>query len=152
MNRWAIAGLITLPLLAGAAVLYFRKVMSTFSWPAKGRISTPFSQVDDLHPSGHNGIDIVVPIGTPVKAPADGVVESTTPSTAGGTQLILRHGQWLTGYAHLSELKVSKGQHVKRGEVVALSGNTGAHTTGPHLHMTMTNPAGEKVDPMQYLT
>lgn len=99
----------------------------------------------------HNGIDLAVPTGTPVKAPMDGVVSLVNSGGDGGNQIIIRHSNgYYTGYAHLSRLLVKKGDRIKQGDVIALSGNTGK-STGPHLHLTMTDPAGAKIDPGKYL-
>ena len=95
----------------------------------------------------HNGVDVGVPVGTQVVAPWDGTVLSTYSNAAGGNQMIVRHPNgYRTGYAHLSGYVATKGQTVRQGEAICLSGNTG-HSTGPHLHFTLTNPAGQKVDP-----
>lgn len=100
----------------------------------------------------HNGQDIAVSVGTPVKAPADGTITSTTASEAGGNQIVMVHNNgWFTGYAHLSQVKVFKGQKVKQGQVIALSGATGAHITGPHLHFTMKDAKGTTLDPKKYV-
>ena len=95
----------------------------------------------------HNGVDVGVPVGTQVRAPWDGTVLSTYSNAAGGNQMIVKHPNgYRTGYAHLSGYVATKGQAVRQGEAICLSGNTG-HSTGPHLHFTLTNPAGQKVDP-----
>ena len=96
----------------------------------------------------HNGVDVGVPVGTQVVAPWDGTVLSTYSNAAGGNQMIVKHPNgYRTGYAHLSGYVATKGQAVRQGEAICLSGNTG-HSTGPHLHFTLTNPAGQKVDPL----
>lgn len=87
--------------------------------------------------SYHAGTDYAATIGTPVLAPADGVVILAQPLTVRGNAIMLDHG-WgvLTGYWHLSEIKVQPGQQVKRGDVIGLVGHTGL-STGPHLHWEM---------------
>jgi murein DD-endopeptidase MepM/ murein hydrolase activator NlpD len=97
------------------------------------------------HP-GHEGIDFPVGNGTEIFACADGVVDlvdlrGTTPFEAAyGTHLWIRHDHggavYRTLYAHLSEIRVSQGQRVTAGQLVALSGNTG-RSTGPHLHFSL---------------
>lgn len=121
----------------------------TFSYPTdEKRITSPFGQRGSEF---HNGIDLAVPIGSQVKAAAPGIVLSTYSDTRGGNQMILLHdGGWKSGYAHLSAYKAREGEYVKRGAPIALSGATGA-VTGPHLHFTVTNKAGEKVDPASVL-
>ena len=129
--------------------------------PVKGKISSGFGlRKDPLNPavtSGHNGVDVPVPIGTPVKAPMDGLIISTASSTDGGNQVIMVHDgkgpyqNWKSGFAHNSKITVKVGDRVKAGQTIALSGNTGARTTGPHSHITLRNSKGEFVDPAIYL-
>jgi murein DD-endopeptidase MepM/ murein hydrolase activator NlpD len=120
--------------------------------PVTGKITSPFGWRN--HPikksrKFHNGVDIAAKLGTPVKAPADGKVDTVWNDTTygGGLSLIVKHyNGFKTGYCHLSEQLVKSGQIVKQGEIIAKVGSTGA-STGPHLHFTLTNFAGEKVDP-----
>jgi murein DD-endopeptidase MepM/ murein hydrolase activator NlpD len=83
----------------------------------------------------HNGQDFEVPYGTEVVATGDGtVIESGFNSGGFGNMIVIDHGYGLqTVYGHLSNIKVVKGQNVKRGELIGISGNTGL-TSGPHLH------------------
>ncbi|OOF63062.1 murein DD-endopeptidase MepM [Rodentibacter pneumotropicus] len=83
----------------------------------------------------HKGVDFSVPQGTPVIAPADALVEKVAYQAGGaGRYVVLRHGrEYQTIYMHLSRPLVRAGQTVKKGERIALSGNTGI-STGPHLH------------------
>ena len=82
----------------------------------------------------HNGTDFGVPVGTPVYAPADGVVERCTYQNAAGYYIVIKHqGAYSTVYMHLSKILVKPGQTVKANQRIALSGNTG-RSTGPHLH------------------
>lgn len=83
----------------------------------------------------HKGVDFSVPTGTPIIAPADGLVEKVAYQAGGaGRYVVLRHGrEYQTIYMHLSRPLVRAGQTVKKGERIALSGNTGI-STGPHLH------------------
>ena len=98
----------------------------------------------------HNGIDLAADINTPVYAPMDGVVEKIYMNDKGGKQLIIRHPDGSrSGFAHLNDYDVSIGDQVTKGQVVALSGNTG-NSSGPHLHFTFRNPDGEFVDPSDY--
>lgn len=103
------------------------------------RISSHFNP-NRRHPvtgriAPHKGVDFAMPIGTPVIAPADGVVEKVAYQANGaGRYIIIRHTrEYKTVYMHLSKALVSAGQNVKKGERIALSGNTG-RSTGPHLH------------------
>lgn len=82
----------------------------------------------------HKGVDFSMPSGTPVLAVGDGEVMAAKQSGAAGYYIAIRHGRsWTTRYMHLRKLLVKPGQKVKRGDRIALSGNTG-RSTGPHLH------------------
>lgn len=82
----------------------------------------------------HRGVDFAVPIGTPVLAVGDGEVIIAKNGGAAGNYVAIRHGrQYMTRYMHLRKALVKPGQKVKRGDRIALSGNTG-RSTGPHLH------------------
>lgn len=102
------------------------------------RVSSPFSlrRVNPVtgRPAPHQGVDFSMPVGTPILAVGDGEVIVAKYSGAAGNFIAIRHGrQYTTRYMHLQKLLVKPGQKVKRGERIALSGNTG-RTTGPHLH------------------
>lgn len=85
----------------------------------------------------HRGVDFAVPVGTPVLAVGDGEVVMAKNGGAAGNYVAIRHGrQYMTRYMHLRKLLVKPGQKVKRGDRIALSGNTG-RSTGPHLHFEM---------------
>ncbi|WP_293991111.1 M23 family metallopeptidase [Sphingomonas sp.] len=124
-----------------------------FQWPATGRISTLFGS-QRLYKNGeagsyHSGIDIAVPQGTPVLAPADGVVilASDHAFLLEGNLLMIDHGMGLnSALMHLSRIVVTAGQRVARGEVVAYSGMTG-RVTGPHLHWGL-RWRNAKIDPL----
>mgnify|MGYP000943110062 FL=1 len=102
-------------------------------------------------PKGHKGIDYALPVGTPVLAAADGIVEKAgVDSTGYGNVIIIRH-LWNDGtvYAHLRNWSVQVGQKVKAGEIIGYSGNTG-NSTGPHLHFeyrTTYNDYKSAIDP-----
>jgi murein DD-endopeptidase MepM/ murein hydrolase activator NlpD len=106
-------------------------------WPLRGYLSErfgnrtdPFTGLRDFHP----GIDISVPRGTRVLAPADGVVVFCGAKSGYGNALVIDHGFGVvTRYGHLDGFNVRPGQRVRRGDVVAFSGNTG-RSTAPHLH------------------
>jgi murein DD-endopeptidase MepM/ murein hydrolase activator NlpD len=106
-------------------------------WPVRGYLSAsfgnrtdPFTGQFDFHP----GIDISTPTGTPIQAPADGVVVSTGQKGGYGNALVIDHGYGIvTRYAHLAAFNVRPGQRVSRGDVIAFVGNTG-RSTAPHLH------------------
>jgi murein DD-endopeptidase MepM/ murein hydrolase activator NlpD len=122
-------------------------------WPAKGWLSSgfgyresPFTGTKEFH----RGIDISTRTGSPVLAPADGIVSAADRNRTSGKMLTISHGYGLaTKYAHLKKFLVKKGQHVKRGETIALVGNTG-RCTGPHLHYEVYfNKL--PVNPLQYI-
>jgi len=102
----------------------------------------------------HHGVDVALPVGTPLTAPADGVVVKKGNGPSGGITLILKHeDNRHTVYYHLQKPShLLKGTRVERGELIAYSGNTGA-STGPHLHFEVRRSArwGDTVDPMPYL-
>lgn len=97
----------------------------------------------------HKGVDFSMPVGTPVIAPADGVVVKVSYQAGGaGRYIMLRHGrEYQTVYMHLSKPLVKQGQSVKKGQRIALSGNTG-RSTGPHLHYEF-HVNGVAVNPMK---
>ncbi|ACJ29884.1 Peptidase M23B [Shewanella piezotolerans WP3] len=98
--------------------------------------------------SPHNGTDFATPIGTKVIAPGDGIVSLVTDHRFAGKYVVIEHGnKYRTRYLHLSKSLVHKGQRVSRGQVIALSGNTG-RITGPHLHYEF-HINGRAVDPMK---
>jgi murein DD-endopeptidase MepM/ murein hydrolase activator NlpD len=126
----------------------------TFQWPVQGRISGRFgnARVYNGQPgAGHSGMDIAAPAGTPVKAPAAGVVTFASPNLylTGGT-LLLDHGHGVSSnFLHLSRIDVKVGDRVEQGQVIAAVGATG-RATGPHLHWGM-NWFDVRIDPLLVL-
>jgi murein DD-endopeptidase MepM/ murein hydrolase activator NlpD len=122
-------------------------------WPIHGWVTSPFgTRVSPL--TGkiqfHEGIDIAAQIGTPVVAPADGMVIKAGFEAGYGNMVELSHGYGLkTVYGHNSRLNVKPGQHVKRGDIIAYVGDTGS-STGPHLHYEVRSN-GLPVSPVRYL-
>ncbi len=117
------------------------------------RISSPFgtrrSYGGGPMTSYHEGTDFAVPAGTPVYAPADGVVLIAEPLAVRGNAVVIDHGWGVySGLYHLSEIKVTPGQQVKQGDLVGLSGNTGL-STGAHLHWDV-RVRGLNVDALQF--
>ncbi len=106
--------------------------------PMKGRFGDRFGM--RMHPilhirRMHNGLDIIANIGTKVYAPGAGKVSFVGRKNGYGKVVEIDHGfGYVTLYAHLSKQFVKRGQRVKRGDLIALSGNSGRLTTGPHLH------------------
>lgn len=121
-----------------------------FVWPAVGPISGVYGSQRILNGEPrqpHYGVDIAGPVGTPVKAPADGVVTLAHPDMyfSGGT-LIIDHGHGLSStFLHLDKIEVAVGQRVRQGEVVARLGQSG-RVTGPHLDWRM-NWRDQRIDP-----
>lgn len=129
-------------------------------WPSKYKVNgrSPYGW-REKHPitgkrTFHHGIDVAMPVGTKLVAPADGTVAHKGSGASGGYTLIIEHAKDLfTVYYHLakpSHLKV--GAKVKRGDHIADSGNTGA-STGPHLHFETrkSRKFGDTFDPMTVL-
>lgn len=99
----------------------------------------------------HQGVDLRAPSGTQIGSWFHGVVESTGYSSGSGNYVWVNHGDDIrTFYCHLSQIKCIKGQQVKQGDVIALSGNTGTRTTGPHLHLGLYID-GKSRDPRKVL-
>ncbi|MGH2342639.1 peptidoglycan DD-metalloendopeptidase family protein [Segnochrobactraceae bacterium EtOH-i3] len=120
-----------------------------FRWPARGRVVSGFGK----KPNGesNDGINLAVPEGTPVKAAEEGVVVYSGNELQGyGNLVLVRHSNgWVTAYAHNSELLVSKGDTVKRGQVISKAGATG-NVTSPQLHFELRK-GSRPVDPTPYL-
>jgi murein DD-endopeptidase MepM/ murein hydrolase activator NlpD len=122
-------------------------------WPVRGWVISPFGNRTSPF-SGilkfHEGIDIAAQTGTPVMAPADGVVVKAGFSTGYGNMVELSHGYGIkTVYGHNSRLNVKAGQRVKRGEIISFVGDTGS-STGPHLHYEV-RMNGLPVNPVRYM-
>lgn len=98
----------------------------------------------------HHGVDYLVPEGTAVFATADGVVKSLSEkNTSHGKAVTISHGNgYETSYSHLLDIRVKKGQKVKRGDIIALSGNSGLSFV-PHLHYEVIYN-DTRVDPVHY--
>lgn len=101
----------------------------------------------------HSGIDIVVPVGTPVFATGDGVVTEAGRNVGYGNYIEIKHGDtgYSTLYAHLSKIPshIKRGRAVVRGEEIALSGNTG-RSSGPHLHYEVRDEENRRLNPVYF--
>jgi murein DD-endopeptidase MepM/ murein hydrolase activator NlpD len=123
--------------------------LPSFRWPVRGRVIAGFGpKSNGLQ---NDGINLAVPEGTPVKAAEDGVVAYAGNELKGyGNLVLVRHSNgFVTAYAHASEILVKRGEEVKRGQVIAKSGQTGT-VTAPQLHFEIRKGA-TPVDPAQYL-
>ncbi len=120
-----------------------------FRWPVKGRIIARFGR----EPNGaqNDGINLAVPEGTPIKAADDGVVAYAGNELKGyGNLVLIRHSDhYVTAYANASKLLVHRGEHVRRGQVIARAGQTG-NVTSPQLHFEIRK-GSQPVDPSKYL-
>ncbi len=107
-----------------------------FIWPVDGIITGRFGNRRILNGeprAPHYGIDLAVPQGTPIKAPADGIVRLAEDLYLSGNTMVIDHGHGVsTSYLHMSRIDVSVGERVGRGDEIALVGATG-RATGPHL-------------------
>jgi murein DD-endopeptidase MepM/ murein hydrolase activator NlpD len=110
--------------------------------PVDGRISAPWDPT-----LGHWGVDLVAPEDSPVKAVGGGTVVFSGFTANGGHTVILQHeGSKLTTYMHNSRIEVKPGDRVQAGDVIAIIGNSGDHSTGPHLHFEWWE-GGVPIDP-----
>ncbi|NPV03292.1 MAG: peptidoglycan DD-metalloendopeptidase family protein [Syntrophaceae bacterium] len=123
------------------------------TWPVTGWVTSEFGP--RTNPFGsrrefHTGIDIATKLGAPIQAPADGIVTSVEKRPDLGLLIQIEHGRGIsTLYAHLFRAAVSKGQVVRRGEVIGYVGNSG-RSTGAHLHYSVSLN-GVYVNPRKYL-
>ena len=119
-------------------------------WPTTGVVTSPYGLRwggTDFHP----GMDIANDMGTPIVATADGIVVVAGWNSGGyGNMVDIDHGNGImTRYGHASQVLVSAGQYVKRGQIIALMGSTG-FSTGPHVHYEV-HVNGQRVNPISYL-
>jgi len=138
--------------ILGTIIYYFRKIFSFgdepifFLSPVNGYISRGFDPE-----RGHYGIDLVVKDGTPVYASAGGFVVFSGYTNNYGHVIILSHSDdYLSIYKHCSVILKKEREFVKQGELIALSGNSGLATTGPHLHFEIWHD-GKPIDPEKVL-
>jgi hypothetical protein len=122
--------------------------------PTQGWLTSAFSSMRShpvLHVARpHEGIDVSAPMGTPIEAPAAGVVRSAGWEAGYGHTIEIDHGYGIiTRFAHASRLLVRQGQRVSRGDKIALVGNSGL-ATGPHLHYEV-HVNGRAVNPLRYV-
>jgi len=122
-------------------------------WPVRGWVTSPFGSRNSPFTgvqTFHEGIDIAAQTGTPVTAPADGLVIKAAFSSGYGNVVEISHGYGIkTLYGHNSRFNVKEGQRVKRGDIISYVGDTGS-STGPHLHYEV-RLNGLPVNPVKYL-
>ena len=119
-------------------------------------ITTNFHGKDWFHPNPHTGIDLAVPLFTPIVSQDSGIVSLTTDKWLGNAvRLKLKNGETIV-YGHISKYEVYDGQCIDKNQLLALSGgdpkmpNQG-RTTGPHVHVTLINSSSQIVSPYNYL-
>jgi murein DD-endopeptidase MepM/ murein hydrolase activator NlpD len=122
-------------------------------WPVQGRITASFGErIDPFSGEGafHRGVDISSEIGTPIVAPADGVIQFADLMNGYGRTVLIDHGNGVsTLYGHMSAFAVSAGQQVHRGDTLGFVGQSG-RSTGPHLHYEV-RIFNTPVNPHRYL-
>jgi len=123
--------------------------LPTFRWPVRGKVITSYGA--KTNGKSNDGINLAVPEGTPVKAAEDGVVAYSGNELKGyGNLVLVRHSNgYVTAYAHASELLVKRGDTIKRGQVIAKSGQSG-EVGSPQLHFEIRK-GSNPVDPLQFL-
>jgi murein DD-endopeptidase MepM/ murein hydrolase activator NlpD len=123
--------------------------LPTFRWPVRGKVITTYGA--KTNGKSNDGINLAVPEGTPVKAAEDGVVAYSGNELKGyGNLILVRHANgYVTAYAHASELLVKRGDTIKRGQVIAKSGQSG-EVGSPQLHFEIRK-GSTPVDPLQFL-
>ncbi|EGR0207050.1 TPA: peptidase M23 [Vibrio vulnificus] len=131
-----------------------RRPYYAFPLAKKYKVSSEFN-LKRQHPvtgflTPHLGTDYAVPIGTPTQSIADGIVVKSSYNRFAGNYINIRHSNGsLSRYLHLSRSNVAAGDHVTKGQIIGLTGNTG-RTTGPHLHLELIVD-GVPVDYARYI-
>jgi murein DD-endopeptidase MepM/ murein hydrolase activator NlpD len=123
--------------------------LPSFRWPVRGKVITGYGA--KTNGKANDGINLAVPEGTPVKAAEDGVVAYSGNELKGyGNLILVRHSNgYVTAYAHASELLVKRGDTIKRGQIIAKSGQSG-EVGSPQLHFEIRK-GSSPVDPLQFL-
>ena len=155
----ALNGVTTIALVSGASSKnlttadWLRLAQAPNLWPVQGIVTGSFGErIDPFNGEGafHSGVDISSSYGTPVIAPADGIVTAAEVMGGYGRLIELNHGRGIsTRYGHLSGFAVLPGEHVRRGDVIGYVGLTG-RSTGPHLHYEV-RINDTPVNPQKYL-
>ncbi len=128
--------------------------MNAYQVPVHGNLTSPYGMRE--HPilgveMFHQGIDIAVPIGTPIQPVKEGTVSFAGQDGGYGQMIDIDHGDGTSSrYGHLSSLLVSEGETIQPNQTIGLSGETGL-STGPHLHLEI-HENGRPVDPLQHIS
>jgi len=118
-----------------------------FTAPLRGKVSAPFDPTDR-----HFGVDVVAPAKSPITSILDGYVVDAQWSLETGNVIAVQHpGELLSFYKHNSSLLKRRGERVQAGEAIAIIGNTGTRTDGPHLHFELWH-RGQPVNPVSFVT
>ena len=136
-----------------AGIVGTESAPGTLSWPVSGTITSPFGYRQNPFGGGmefHQGLDIAAPMGTTITAASSGTVIQAGWFGGYGNYIVIDHGGGMsTGYGHCSQIFVSVGQKVQKGQAIGAVGSTGA-STGPHVHFEV-RINGKPVDPAAYL-
>ena len=131
------------------------KPVAELAWPLAGPMMVTSPYGDRIHPiigeeEFHRGVDLRAPYGSPILAPADGVVLYVGRKTAYGNMVVVLHGGGIaTVYGHLWKFAVQPYERVQKGQLLGYTGNTG-FSTGPHLHFEVRQ-GGEPTYPLEWL-
>jgi murein DD-endopeptidase MepM/ murein hydrolase activator NlpD len=118
--------------------------------PTEGWITRKFVAQQNDTEQIHSGIDFAATSGTLIRSTARGIVEDVYKDTYYGLIIVVKHGYgFTTRYGHCAQILVAKGDHVERGQTIALVGNTG-RSSAPHLHYEVIKD-GKNVDPLEYI-
>jgi murein DD-endopeptidase MepM/ murein hydrolase activator NlpD len=121
---------------------------SVYVKPTLGHVTSLFGS---RWGTSHQGIDVAGPIGTPIYALTDAVVEEAGPASGFGLWVVLRHTDGTQSvYGHVNRMFVDEGERVKAGEKIAEIGNRG-YSTGPHLHLEVWSADGAKINPLTWM-
>jgi len=137
------------------SVVHQLQPVGKLTWPLTGpmKVTSPYGE--RMHPiigeeAFHRGVDLRAPYGSPILAPADGVVLYIGRKTAYGNMVVVLHGGGIaTVYGHLWKFAVQPYERVQKGQLLGYAGNTG-FSSGPHLHFEVRQD-GEPTNPLEWL-
>lgn len=136
---------------SGASNLNFSSGADMIGGPVPpAKVTSTYGPRELFGKNFHYGVDLGVPTGTPLRSLGEGKVISTGYDYGGGKTIVIKYDNGLTSsYAHCRDASVSAGSTVKKGTVVGHTNNTGAYTTGPHLHFSLKDANNKFVDPLK---